>query len=109
MSPKKLVPEGIEGRVPYKGPASATCCSRWSADCAAGWATWGAATIDELRTETEFVRITAAGLRESHPHDVMITQRGAELLGLSQGDPSVVRGCIARAGTNKPEATKKWA
>jgi IMP dehydrogenase len=72
MSPKKLVPEGIEGRVPYKGPV-ATCSSRWSAGCAAGWATW-VRHVDELRTEAEFVRITAAGLRESHPHDVTITR-----------------------------------
>ena len=42
----------------------------------------GCATIDELRTETEFVRITTAGLRESHPHDVHDHARGAELLGV---------------------------
>ena len=52
----------------------ATCSTRWSAACAAAWATWAAATIEALRTQTEFVRITTAGLRESHPHDVTITR-----------------------------------
>ena len=73
MSAKKLVPEGIEGRVPYKGPAS-DVLFQMVGGLRAGMGYAGCATIDELRTRTEFVRITAAGLRESHPHDVVITR-----------------------------------
>ncbi len=73
MSAKKLVPEGIEGRVPYKGPA-ADVLFQMVGGLRAGMGYTGCATIDELRTRTEFVRITAAGLRESHPHDVVITR-----------------------------------
>jgi IMP dehydrogenase len=73
MSPKKLVPEGIEGRVPYKGPA-ADVLFQMVGGLRAGMGYTGCKTIDELRTKTEFVRITAAGLRESHPHDVVITR-----------------------------------
>jgi IMP dehydrogenase len=73
MSAKKLVPEGIEGRVPYKGPA-ADVLFQMVGGLRAGMGYAGCGTIDELRTKTEFVRITAAGLRESHPHDVVITR-----------------------------------
>ncbi|HEV2641141.1 MAG TPA: IMP dehydrogenase [Candidatus Elarobacter sp.] len=73
MSAKKLVPEGIEGRVPYKGPA-ADVLYQMVGGLRAGMGYTGCGTIDELRTRTEFVRITAAGLRESHPHDVVITR-----------------------------------
>ncbi|HET7456926.1 MAG TPA: IMP dehydrogenase [Gemmatimonadaceae bacterium] len=73
MSPKKLVPEGIEGRVPYKGPAS-DVLFQMVGGLRSGMGYVGCGTIDELRTEAEFVRITAAGLRESHPHDVTITR-----------------------------------
>ncbi|MEO6778949.1 MAG: IMP dehydrogenase [Gemmatimonadaceae bacterium] len=73
MSAKKLVPEGIEGRVPYKG-AAADVIFQMVGGLRAGMGYAGCGTIDELRTKTEFVRITAAGLRESHPHDVVITR-----------------------------------
>ena len=73
MSPKKLVPEGIEGRVPYKGPVSDTLF-QMVGGLRSGMGYVGCANIDELRTESTFVRITAAGLRESHPHDVAITR-----------------------------------
>jgi IMP dehydrogenase len=73
MSPKKLVPEGIEGRVPYKGPVS-DVLFQMVGGLRSGMGYVGCATIEELRTESEFVRITAAGLRESHPHDVTITR-----------------------------------
>ena len=73
MSPRKLVPEGIEGRVPYKGSAS-DVLYQMVGGLRAGMGYAGCGTIDELRTKTEFVRITAAGLRESHPHDVVITR-----------------------------------
>jgi len=73
MSPRKLVPEGIEGRVPYKGPAT-DVLFQMVGGLRSGMGYAGCATIDELRTKTEFVRVTAAGLRESHPHDVVITR-----------------------------------
>ncbi|HUQ20955.1 MAG TPA: IMP dehydrogenase [Gemmatimonadaceae bacterium] len=73
MSPKKLVPEGIEGRVPYKGPVG-DVIFQMVGGLRAGMGYVGCGTIDELRTESQFVRITAAGLRESHPHDVVITR-----------------------------------
>ncbi|KLU67986.1 inosine-5'-monophosphate dehydrogenase [Desulfosporosinus acididurans] len=70
---QKLVPEGIEGRVPYKGPVSETIY-QMIGGLRAGMGYCGTATIEALRTQTQFVRITAAGLRESHPHDVTITK-----------------------------------
>lgn len=73
MSPRKLVPEGIEGRVPYKGPV-ADVIYQMVGGLRSGMGYVGCATIEALRTETEFVRITTAGLRESHPHDVAITR-----------------------------------
>jgi IMP dehydrogenase len=73
MSPRKLVPEGIEGRVPYKGPV-ADVLFQMVGGLRSGMGYVGCASIEELRTESEFVRITAAGLRESHPHDVTITR-----------------------------------
>lgn len=70
---QKLVPEGIEGRVAYKGPLSAMIYQLVGGlRSAMGYA--GAESIDALRTNTQFVQITAAGLRESHPHDVTITR-----------------------------------
>ncbi|MCE2802953.1 MAG: IMP dehydrogenase [Gemmatimonadota bacterium] len=73
MSAKKFVPEGIEGRVPYKGPV-ADVLYQMVGGLRSGMGYAGCGTIDALRTEAEFVRITPAGLRESHPHDVTITR-----------------------------------
>ncbi len=73
MSAKKLVPEGIEGRVPYKGPV-ADVIYQMVGGLRSGMGYVGCATIEELRTFPELVRITPAGLRESHPHDVTITR-----------------------------------
>ena len=73
LSPKKLVPEGIEGRVPYRGPVF-DVLFQMVGGLRSGMGYVGCATIDQLRTDTEFVRITSAGLRESHPHDVQITR-----------------------------------
>ena len=73
MSPKKLVPEGIEGRVPYKGPVG-DVLFQMIGGLRSGMGYVGCGTIGLLRTESEFVRITTAGLRESHPHDVTITR-----------------------------------
>ena len=68
---RKLVPEGIEGRVPYKGPV-ADSLYQLAGGIRAGMGYTGSATIDELHT-ANFVKITGAGLAESHVHDVIIT------------------------------------
>ncbi|HVH39172.1 MAG TPA: IMP dehydrogenase [Gemmatimonadaceae bacterium] len=73
MSSRKFVPEGIEGRVPYKGPV-ADVLYQMVGGLRSGMGYAGCADIERLRTEAEFVRITPAGLRESHPHDVTITR-----------------------------------
>lgn len=70
---KKLVPEGVEGRVPYKGPVADTIYQMMGG-LRAGMGYCGCGTIDELRTKAQFTQITAAGLRESHPHDIYITK-----------------------------------
>ncbi|RZT12971.1 IMP dehydrogenase [Fictibacillus sp. BK138] len=70
---KKLVPEGIEGRVPYKGPLADTVY-QLIGGIRSGMGYCGTATIDELQNDSRFVKITGAGLRESHPHQVQITK-----------------------------------
>ncbi len=70
---KKLVPEGVEGRVPYKGPLADTIF-QMVGGLRAGMGYCGAPDIDTLRREAEFIRITNAGLLESHPHDISITK-----------------------------------
>jgi IMP dehydrogenase len=69
----KLVPEGIEGRVPFKGPLS-TSVFQMVGGLRAGMGYCGVGSIDELRARARFVRVSTAGLRESHPHDVTITK-----------------------------------
>ncbi|MDI3280116.1 MAG: IMP dehydrogenase [Bacillota bacterium] len=69
----KLVPEGIEGRVPYKGPLAETVF-QLIGGLRAGMGYCGVRNLQELKTKTRFIRITGAGLRESHPHDVQITK-----------------------------------
>ena len=70
---KKLVPEGIEGRVPYKGTLSDTIFQMMGG-LKSGMGYCGCKNITELQTKTKFIRITNAGLKESHPHDVFITK-----------------------------------
>ncbi|WP_226537627.1 IMP dehydrogenase [Fictibacillus halophilus] len=70
---KKLVPEGIEGRVPYKGPLADTVY-QLIGGIRSGMGYCGTATIEELQNDSRFVKITGAGLRESHPHQVQITK-----------------------------------
>jgi len=70
---EKLVPEGIEGRVPYKG-ALAAVIHQLMGGVRAAMGYCGCATIDEMRSRAEFVEITTAGIRESHVHDVQITK-----------------------------------
>ena len=70
---QKAVPEGIEGRVPYKGPAG-DVIYQLVGGLRSGMGYCGVASIEELREQARFVRITTGGLRESHPHDVTITR-----------------------------------
>ena len=70
---EKLVPEGIEGRVPYKG-ALAAIIHQLMGGLRASMGYTGSSSIDEMRTQPEFVRITGAGMSESHVHDVQITK-----------------------------------
>jgi IMP dehydrogenase len=69
----KLVPEGIEGKVPYKGSLSAMV-PQLVGGLRSGMGLTGSRNIEDLRTKAQFVRISAAGLRESHAHDVVITK-----------------------------------
>ena len=70
---KKLVPEGVEGRVPFKGPVSDTIYQMLGG-IRAGMGYCGCQTIPELQTNAQFIKISPAGLRESHPHDINITK-----------------------------------
>ena len=70
---KKLVPEGVEGRVPYKGVLSETVFQLMGG-LRSGMGYCGTKTVQDLRTQAEFIRITNAGLIESHPHDISITK-----------------------------------
>jgi IMP dehydrogenase len=70
---RKLVPEGIEGRVPYRGPLADTLY-QLVGGLRSGMGYTGSPDIETLRTRPQFVRITAAGLRESHVHDVVVTE-----------------------------------
>ena len=72
-SAEKLVPEGIEGRVPYKGPV-ASVVHQLEGGIRSGMGYCGCATLSELHNRAEFVQITGAGIRESHVHDVQITK-----------------------------------
>jgi IMP dehydrogenase len=80
LSSRKLVPEGIEGRVPYKGPVG-DVLYQMIGGLRSGMGYVGSSDIDDLRTNTQFVRITTAGLRESHPHDVTITREAPNYSG----------------------------
>ena len=70
---RKLVPEGVEGRVPYKGPAADTIFQLMGG-LRSGMGYCGAADIETLKREGKFIRISGAGLKESHPHDISITK-----------------------------------
>lgn len=77
---KKLVPEGVEGRVPYKGTLSDTVYQMMGG-LRAGMGYCGCGTVDELQEKAQFIRITNAGLVESHPHDVFITKEAPNYSG----------------------------
>ena len=70
---KKLVPEGVEGRVPYKGPLADTVYQLLGG-LRSGMGYCGCKTIPDLQQRGQFIRITGAGLKESHPHDINITK-----------------------------------
>ena len=69
----KLVPEGVEGRVPFKGPLS-DYVYQLVGGLRAGMGYIGTRTIEELRRNARFIRVSAATVRENHPHDIAITQ-----------------------------------
>ncbi len=73
MDARKLVPEGVEGRVPYKGPV-ADVLFQLVGGLRSGMGYCGCPDIETLRTQARFIRITGGGLRESHPHDIAITR-----------------------------------
>ena len=73
MNVDKLVPEGVEGRVPYKGSALRVI-EQLMGGVRASMGYTGCSSVEELRTRTQFVEITAAGIRESHVHDVQIVK-----------------------------------
>ena len=73
MNADKLVPEGVEGRIPYKGPATAIV-HQLMGGLRASMGYTGCRTIDDMRANAQFVEITTAGMRESHVHDVQITK-----------------------------------
>lgn len=81
---KKLVPEGVEGRVPYKGPVSDTVFQLLGG-IRSGMGYCGTKTIPELKERGKFVRITGAGLKESHPHDIYITKEAPNYSYNTQG------------------------
>ena len=72
-APGKLVPEGVEGRVPYKGALS-RFVYQLAGGVRAGMGYCGAVTIEDLRQNAKFIRISSATVRENHPHDIAITK-----------------------------------
>jgi IMP dehydrogenase len=89
---QKFVPEGVEGRVPYKGPL-ADFVFQLVGGLRAGMGYCGARTIEELRTKTRFVQVTAASVQESHPHDIVITQEAPNYSSFTS-DNEVGRGSV---------------
>lgn len=82
---KKFVPEGVEGRVPYKGTLGDTVYQMMGG-LRSGMGYCGCHTIEELRTKAKFIKITGAGLAESHPHDVSITKEAPNYSASSHAD-----------------------
>jgi len=80
----KLVPEGVEGRVPFKGPLS-TVLYQLVGGLRAAMGYTGNSTISDMKSKCEFLRITGSGMRESHVHDVDITRQSPNYPGTIQG------------------------
>ena len=95
----KLVPEGIEGQVPYKGPVSGVL-HQLAGGLRAAMGYVGAADLAEFREKARFIRISSAGLHESHVHDVKITRESPNYPGGSVGSPALILpwGAGARSG-----------
>ena len=87
-SPRKLVPEGVEGRVPYKGPL-AEYVFQLIGGLRAGMGYCGTRTIEELRTKARFIQVTGASVQESHPHDIVITQEAPNYSSFSNENETV--------------------
>ncbi len=85
---RKLVPEGVEGRVPYKGPL-ADYLFQLIGGLRAGMGYCGTRTIDELRTNARFIQVTGASVQESHPHDIVITQEAPNYSSFSNENETV--------------------
>ena len=85
---RKLVPEGVEGRVPYKGPL-ADYVFQLVGGLRAGMGYCGTRTIDELRTNARFIQITGASVQEGHPHDIVITQEAPNYSSFSNENETV--------------------
>ncbi|MDG2380254.1 MAG: IMP dehydrogenase [Pirellulaceae bacterium] len=81
----KLVPEGVEGRVPFKGPLG-PFVYQLVGGLRAGMGYCGSRTIEELRTEARFIQVSAASVRESHPHDIAITQEAPNYSEYARGE-----------------------
>ena len=92
VAPQKLVPEGVEGRVPYKGPL-ADYVFQLVGGIRAGMGYCGTRTIEELRTEARFIQITGASVQEGHPHDIVITQEAPNYSSFT-GETEAGRGSV---------------
>jgi len=86
-TPQKLVPEGVEGRVPYKGPL-ADYVFQLVGGLRAGMGYCGTRTIEELRTKARFIQVTGASVLEGHPHDIVITQEAPNYSSFSNENES---------------------
>lgn len=84
---RKLVPEGVEGRVPFKGALS-DFVYQLVGGLRAGMGYCGAQTIENLREDAKFIEVSAASVRESHPHDIAITQEAPNYSTETPGDKS---------------------
>ena len=87
QSPQKLVPEGVEGRVPYKGPL-AEYVFQLVGGLRAGMGYCGTRNIEELRTKSRFIQVTGASVLEGHPHDIVITQEAPNYSSFSNENDS---------------------
>jgi IMP dehydrogenase len=85
----KMVPEGVEGRVPYKGNL-APFVYQLVGGLKAGMGYCGTRTIEELRTKARFIQVSAAAVQESHPHDIVITQEAPNYSSRSENSGSDV-------------------
>jgi len=92
LGARKLVPEGVEGRVPYKGPL-ADYVFQLVGGLRAGMGYCGTRTIDDLRTRARFIQVTGASAQESHPHDIVITQE-APNYSSSSNEAETIRGAV---------------